>query len=338
MSAAVELASEVGVAKACAAFDVARATVYRRLSARPKASRTGGARALSEAERTSVHEVLCSERFVDASPAEVHASLLDEGVHVASVSTMYRILRAKRSVRERRAVRRHPSYARPELVARAPNQVWTWDITKVRGPGRRDWYHLYVIIDLYSRYVVGWLLAAHESGALAERFIAETMSTHGVQPGELTLHSDRGVSMRSKTVAEMLADMGVVRSHSRPRTSNDNPFSEAQFKTMKYCPFFSGLIRFGRRGSSVLHAFRRLVQQRAPPQRDRHADAGSGLRRHGRSGRRRPSSRHGRVVCEAPGAVRARSTHRRAPRRGGLDQPARTTTARRQRRAAQRLR
>jgi putative transposase len=240
VSAAVELASEVGVAKACAAFDVARATVYRRLSARPKASRTGGARALSEAERTSVHEVLCSERFVDASPAEVHATLLDEGVHVASVSTMYRILRAKRSVRERRAVRRHPSYARPELVARAPNQVWTWDITKVRGPGRRDWYHLYVIIDLYSRYVVGWLLAAHESGALAERFIAETMSTHGVQPGELTLHSDRGVSMRSKTVAEMLADMGVVRSHSRPRTSNDNPFSEAQFKTMKYCPFFPG--------------------------------------------------------------------------------------------------
>jgi len=238
--AAVELAADVGVAKACAAFEVSRATVYRRRSPRPRPCRTGGARALTEAERTRVHELLCSERFVDASPAEVHATLLDEGVNVASVSTMYRVLRAQRSVRERRAVRRHPSYAKPELVARAPNQVWTWDITKVRGPGRRDWYHLYVIIDLYSRYVVGWFVAAHETGALAERFIAETMVKHGVRAGELTLHSDRGASMRSKTVAEMLTDMGVVRSHSRPRTSNDNPFSESQFKTMKYCPFFPG--------------------------------------------------------------------------------------------------
>lgn len=240
MIAAVALASEVGVAKASGAFDVSRTTVYRRRSPRLQAVRTGSPRALSEAERTKVHELLCAERFVDASPGEVHATLLDEGVNVASVSTMYRILRSKRAVRERRAVRRHPSYPRPELVARAPNQVWTWDITKIRGPERRDWYHLYVILDLYSRYVVGWFLAAHESGALAERFIAEAMVRHDVGPGELTLHSDRGTSMRSKTVAEMLADMEVVRSHSRPRTSNDNAFSEAQFKTMKYCPFFPG--------------------------------------------------------------------------------------------------
>jgi putative transposase len=240
MNAAVALASDVGVRKACWAFDVPRSTVYRRLKPPVPAARMGGARALTEAERLAVYEALCAERFVDASPAEVHATLLDEGHHLASVSTMYRILRSKRSVRERRPVRRHASYARPELVARGPNEVWTWDITKVRGPERRDWYHLYVIIDLFSRYVVGWFLASQETGALAERFIAETMKKHGVKAGELTLHSDRGASMRSKTVAEMLADIGVVRSHSRPRTSNDNAFSEAQFKTMKYCPFFPG--------------------------------------------------------------------------------------------------
>jgi putative transposase len=240
LSAALALSSAVGVRSACAAFDVSPATVYRRLSPRPPGVRTGGRRALSSVEREDVHAVLCAARFVDASPAEVHATLLDEGQHLASVSTMYRILRSKRQIRERRAVRRHPSYPRPELVARKPNQVWTWDITKVRGPQRRDWYHLYVIIDLYSRYVVGWLLAAHESGSLAERFIGETMAKHNIKPGELTLHSDRGTSMRSKTVVEMLADLGVVRSHSRPRTSNDNAFSESQFKTMKYSPFFPG--------------------------------------------------------------------------------------------------
>jgi putative transposase len=240
VTAAVSLAADVGVSKACAAFDVSRATVYRRLSPRPRTVRTGGARALDAAERDEVYRLLCSERFADASPAEVHATLLDEGVNVASVSTMYRILRSKRSVRERRTIRRNPSYPRPELVARGPNEVWTWDITKVRGPERRDWYHLYVIIDLFSRYVVGWFLATHESGSLAERFIAETMAEQGVQPNSLTLHSDRGAAMRSRTVAEMLADLGVVKSHSRPRTSNDNPFSEAQFKTMKYSPYFPG--------------------------------------------------------------------------------------------------
>jgi putative transposase len=240
MTAAMAIAPEVGVQDACAIFGVPRATVYRRRQLRVVQVRRRPSRALSEAERTELLRVLCSERFVDASPGEVHATLLEEGVYLASESTMYRVLRSQRAVRERRAVRRHPSYVRPELVATAPNQVWTWDITKVRGPDRRVWFHLYVIIDIYSRYVVGWMLAANESGSLAERFIAETLEKEGVASGTLTLHSDRGTSMRSRTVAEMLDDLGVTKSHSRPRTSNDNPFSESQFKTMKYCPFFPG--------------------------------------------------------------------------------------------------
>lgn len=240
MMAALGIAPQVGVLDACAAFGVSRATVYRRRQLKVVRLPRSVRRSLSPAERAELLRVLCSERFVDASPAEVHATLLDEKVYLASTSTMYRVLRAQRAVRERRAVARHPSYARPELVAMAPNQVWTWDITKVRGPDRRVWFHLYVILDLYSRYVVGWMLSSTESASQAERFIAETLEKEGVLRDTLTLHSDRGTSMRSRTVAEMLDDLGVTKSHSRPRTSNDNPFSESQFKTMKYCPFFPG--------------------------------------------------------------------------------------------------
>ena len=240
MTAALGIAPAVGVLDACAAFGVPRATVYRRRQLRVVQTRRRPGRALSDDERAKLLRVLCSERFVDASPAEVYATLLDEGLHLASPSTMYRLLRAQRAVRERRGVARHPSYARPELVATAPNRVWTWDITKIRGPDRRVWFHLYVILDLYSRCVVGWMLSATESGSQAERFIADTLEKEGVLRDTLTLHSDRGTSMRSRTVAEMLDDLGVTKSHSRPRTSNDNPFSESQFKTMKYCPFFPG--------------------------------------------------------------------------------------------------
>ncbi len=240
MTAALGIAPEVGVEAVCAAFNVTRATVYRRRKVRVVVVRAPSWRALSTDERLKVLRVLYDPRFVDASPGEVHATLLDEGLHMASVSTMYRILRAQRATRERRAVARHPAYKRPELVATAPNQVWSWDITKIRGPDRRVWFHLYVILDIFSRKVVGWMLAPHESGSLAEQFIAETLAKEGIVAGTLTLHSDRGTSMRSKTVAELLADIGVTKSHSRPRTSNDNPFSEAQFKTLKYCPFFPG--------------------------------------------------------------------------------------------------
>lgn len=238
MSVVLEIASEVGVKPACEALGASRATVYRRLRPRPPQPRPESWRALSADERAAVLRVLYDPRFVDASPGEIYATLLDEGVRLASESTMYRILRQERAVRERRAVRRHPTYVKPELVATGPNQLWSWDITKVRGPDRRVWYHLYVILDVYSRYVVGWMLATTETAALADRFIAETLEKEGIIPGTLTLHSDRGSSMRSKAVAELLDDLGVTKSHSRPRTSNDNPFSEAQFKTLKYCPFF----------------------------------------------------------------------------------------------------
>lgn len=240
MTAALAIAGEVGVRAACEALDVSRATVYRRLRPRAVAPRGPSHRALSAAERVELARVLNDPRFADASPAQVHAALLDEGTHLASVSTMYRVLRASQAVRERRAVRRHPAYAAPELVATRPNQVWSWDITKVRGPQKRDWFHLYVILDIFSRKVVGWMLAATETASLAQHFIAETLAKEGIVPGTLTLHADRGTSMRSKTVAELLDDLGVERSHSRPRVSNDNAFSEAQFKTTKYCPFYPG--------------------------------------------------------------------------------------------------
>ena len=255
MTAAIAIAPEVGVQDACAIFGVPRATVYRRRQLRVVLARRRSGRALSEAERAEVLRVLCSARFVDASPGEVHATLLEEGVYLASELIMYWILRSQRAVRERRAVRRHPSYPRPDLVATGPNQVWTWDITKVRGPDRRVWFHLYVIIDIYSRYVVGWMLASSESGSLAERFIAETLKKEGVERGTLTLHSDRGTSMRSRTVAEMLDDLGVAKTHSRPRTSNDNPFSESQFKTMKYSPFFPGNFLSVDEGRAFFHLF-----------------------------------------------------------------------------------
>jgi putative transposase len=240
MTAAIALAPEVGVQAACAAFCVPRATLYRRRRPRLVAVRRSTWRALTETERAAVLRILYDPRFMDASPAEVHATLLDEGLHLASVSTMYRLLRDHGAVRERRALRPRAVHVKPQLVATGPNQVWSWDITKIRSLDRRVWFHLYVILDIFSRKVVGWMLAPHESGALAERFIAETMVKEDVLPSKLTLHSDRGTSMRSKTVAEFLADIGVTKSHSRPRTSNDNPFSESQFKTMKYCPFFPG--------------------------------------------------------------------------------------------------
>ena len=181
---------------------------------------------------------LNSERFCDRAPAQVWATLLDEGVYLASVSTMYRLLRQRHQVRERRRVTRHPAYLKPELLATAPNQVWSWDITKLAGPYKWTWYHLYVILDVFSRFVVGWLVAPRESAALAEELIATTIYEQGVEVGQLTIHADRGASMTSKTVTQLLADLGVLQSHSRPHQSNDNPYSESAFKTLKHSPAF----------------------------------------------------------------------------------------------------
>ena len=181
---------------------------------------------------------LNEERFCDKAPAQVWATLLDEGTYLASVSTMYRLLRERHQVRERRAQARRPPTVKPELVATAPNQVWSWDITKLAGPYKWTWYQLYTILDIYSRYVVGWLVAPRESAKLAEQLIADAIYANDVDRDQLTLHADRGSSMTSRTVSQLLADLGVLQSHSRPHQSNDNPYSEAQFKTLKYSPTF----------------------------------------------------------------------------------------------------
>ena len=243
MSAAGELAGHVGVRAACKALRVAHSTYYRRR--RPKKTgqrqpRPTPARALSEAERTEVFEVLCSSRFADRAPAEVYATLLDEGVYLCSERTMYRILAENRAVRERRAQRSHPNHPKPEVVARGPNEAWSWDVTRLLGPRKGQYFHLYVILDIFSRYVTGWMVAERETAGLAGRLIEESCLKHGVRPQVLTLHSDRGSPMTAKCTAQLLADLGVTQSLSRPRVSNDNPYSEAQFKTVKYHPGFPG--------------------------------------------------------------------------------------------------
>jgi putative transposase len=236
-----ELADKIGRKAACGAVGRSRATHYRHRRGPvhgPPAPRPRSRHALSDDETADVLTALNDERFCDKAPAQIWATLLDEGTYLASVSTMYRVLRAQHQVRERRAIARHPAHLKPELVATGPNQVWSWDITKLAGPHKWNWFHLYVILDVHSRYAINWLVAPRESAALAEEFIAEAVFNHGVGPGQLTLHADRGSSMTSKTVTQLLADLGVLQSHSRPHQSNDNPFSEAQFKTLKYFPTF----------------------------------------------------------------------------------------------------
>jgi putative transposase len=195
-------------------------------------------RALSVAEQQAVRDVLHSDRFQDAAPAAVYATLLDEGTYLASERTMYRLLAAEGETRSRRDQLVHPAYAKPELLATTPNQVWSWDSTKLLGPAKWSYFYLYVILDIYSRYVVGWMVAHREQAELAERLIAETLAKQDISPDQLTLHADRGSSMTSKPVAFLLADLGITKTHSRPHVSNDNPYSESQFKTLKYRPGF----------------------------------------------------------------------------------------------------
>jgi putative transposase len=235
-----ELVPVVGRKKACAVMGRSRATHYRAKRSPvygPPAPRHSH-RALAPAQAEAVVATLNEERFCDKAPAQVWATLLDEGTYLASVSTMYRLLRERAQVRERRAQARRPASVKPELVATGPNQVWSWDITKLAGPYKWTWFQLYSIIDIYSRYVVGWLVATKESETLAEQLIADAIFRHGVAQDQLTLHADRGSSMTSRTVSQLLADLGVLQSHSRPHQSNDNPYSESQFKTLKYSPRF----------------------------------------------------------------------------------------------------
>jgi putative transposase len=237
-----ELTPVIGTRPACRALGAAPATIYRARNppaprqARP---RQPPVRALSQAERDAVLAELHCERFVDCSPAQVWATLLDEGTYLASQRTMYRILAGEHGgVRERRAQLEHPAYARPELLAQRPNEVHSWDITKLKGPAKWTYYYLYVILDVYSRYAVGWTVQHRESSKVAKDLIAQVIEQQQIGRDQLTVHADRGSSMTSKPVAFLLADLGVLKTHNRPYTSTDNPYSEAQFKTLKYRPGF----------------------------------------------------------------------------------------------------
>lgn len=227
----------VGLVAACAALGVARASYYRmRVVSPPRAPRPRPPRALAEAERAEVLSVLDSAPFADQSPAQVYAALLDAGRYLCSVRSMYRVLAAADQVRERRDQRRHPTYVKPQLEARGPNQVWSWDITKVAGPERGTYYCLYVVLDIFSRYVVAWAVAPSEAASIGQQLIDDACVRQGVQPGQFTVHADRGAPMTAKSTAQLFVDLGIAQSHSRPRVSDDNPFSEAAFKTFLYRP------------------------------------------------------------------------------------------------------
>jgi putative transposase len=247
-----ELTPVIGTRPACRAVGACHATVYRRRNpppARPPKQRERPARALTDAERAAVLAELCSDRFVDSSPAQVWATLLDEGRYLASERTMYRILAAEHGqVRERRAQLAHPSYQAPELLAERPNEVWSWDITKLKGPAKWTYYYLYVILDVFSRYAVGWTVQHRETGPIAKALISQAAEQQRICRDQLIVHADRGSSMTSKPVAFLLSELGIIRSHSRPYTSTDNPYSEAQFKTLKYRPAFPA------RFASIEHA------------------------------------------------------------------------------------
>ena len=277
MTAVDALGREIGVVAACRALSLNRAQVYRvRAPHRTRPSRplvttrAPPPLALSSAEQTLLLDLLVSERFVDAAPASIFATLLDEGRYLGSIRTMYRLLAAHQQVGERRNQRRHPVYTKPELLATRPNQGWSWDITKLKGPAKWTCYHLYVILDIFSRYVVGWMLALRESAALAEQLITDTVAKQRIVPGTLTLHADRGSSMRSKPVAALLVDLQITKTHSRPHVSDDNPYSEAQFKTLKVRPDFPA--RFGSLEDARAHC-----QQFFPWYNTEHRHAGIGL-------------------------------------------------------------
>ena len=275
MAAALTLSSDIGIKPACESLDIPRSRFYR-VQVRKNApwvepnKRPSPPRTLSSDEREAVLDILHSDRFVDKAPHEVYGTLLDEGTYHCSIRTMYRILDDKTEVKERRNQLSHPVYQKPELLATAPNQVWSWDITKLLGPAKWTYFYLYVILDIFSRYVVGWMVAPAESAALAEKLIKETCEKQRIGRDQLTIHADRGSSMKSKQVAFLLADLGIIKTHSRPHTSDDNPYSEAQFKTLKYRPDFPE--RFG-----CIEDSRRHCQEFFPWYNKEHRHVGIGL-------------------------------------------------------------
>jgi len=271
MAAVNQLAPTVGIQTACAALGVNRSSFYR--LKRPVARtqpRPTPPRALSPEERDTILALLHQERFQDRSPAAVQATVLDEGAYYCSARTMYRLLAQQGETRERRDQRTHPVSKKPELLATAPNELWSWDITKLLGPAKWTYFYLYVILDVFSRYVVGWMVAHRESAELARTLIEETCRKQQIQPGQLTIHADRGSSMTSKPVAFLLADLGVTKTHSRPYVSDDNPYSESQFRTMKYRPNFPD--RFG-----SIEDGRSFSQSFFPWYNDEHRHSGIGM-------------------------------------------------------------
>ena len=328
---AIEAVTAKGETSAlCQSIGVSRASLYRRRRptppATPRRPRAPSPRALVPAERRAVRDTLHSARFVDQSPAEVYATLLEEQTYLCSPRTMYRVLAAADEVRERRDQVRHPAYGKPELVATAPNQVWSWDITKLKGPVPYLYYSLYVILDLFSRYVVGWMVAVKESAHLAERLIEQTCAKQRIQPQQLTIHADRGAPMRSKLVALLFSDLGIAASHSRPRVSNDNPFSEAQFRTFKYRPAFPK--RFGalEHARAICHDLLAWYNDVPPPQRPQLSHAGRRALRP-RAGDPRPASPHPpRGLRRASGAIRQRATTPRNLADRRVDHPPSKTT------------
>lgn len=281
MEAALSLAASVGIREACRALGVSRATLYRQRPPLGPASapvpdsptalpRPTPARALTEPERQQVLDVLHEERFQDCAPAAVHATLLDEGRYLCSVRTMYRLLDEQGETRERREQLIHPAYQRPELLATAPNQLWSWDITKLRGLVKWTYFYLYVVIDVFSRYVTGWMVAERETGELAKQLLEQTIRKYDIPPGQLSIHADRGRPMIAIPVAHLLTDLGGTKSHSRPYVSDDNPFSESQFRTLKYRPDFPD--RFGCSQDARAHC-----QLFFPWYNDQHRHSGIGM-------------------------------------------------------------
>lgn len=246
MEEAAALSEEVGVSAACQAYSIPRSSFYAAQQPRERSAPRPPPRALSRTEKAAVRQVLNSERFQDQAPREVYAALLDEGEYYCHWRTMYRVLDEHDEVRERRNQLRHPSYTRPELLATGVNQVWSWDVTKLLGPKKWTYYYLYVLLDIYSRYVPGWLIADRQTAELARKLVKQSCEKQVIPKGQLTLHADRGGPMIAKTLAHLLADLGVSKSHSRPYNADDNPYSEAQFRTLKYRPDYPR--RFGSQG------------------------------------------------------------------------------------------
>ena len=331
MNSAREVAPQIGIVAACIGLGVARATFYRaqRLVSVPQANvpRASSPRALSVPEQHTILEWLHQPAYADLSPRTVFAMLLDAGRYLASVSTFYRLLRASGETRGRHNELTHPAYAKPELLATGPRELWSWDITKLKGPAKWVCFHLYVILDVFSRYVVGWMIAPRESAELAHELIAATCDKEGIVRGQLTLHADRGTSMRSKPVAMLLADLGVTRSHSRPHVSDDNPYSEAQFKTLKYQPDFPARFDSIENARAFCQGLR-LVQPRPSALRHRLHAAGGRAHRPGAAALRRPPTGARSGVRRTSRTLHAPSSDPTRCAGTGRHQPSKTHAAR----------